>query len=199
MSVPSTSTTTSSAGTRSTARTYLSFTPEQSQARLKNVNVLRRGCSRIHRCYWHSHVSHSVLTETHLNTAFDLIANHEALLVTLLLAFLTADPRIRIIRPPTSDPTVRVSTLPFVVSGRGSREIVEAVDKAGIAGHFYAKRLVEEALELGEEGVIIGSFKRRVSMIGRLAHSYHRDMVHLSRSLLTSWVTYRVQWKGCVG
>lgn len=57
----------------------------------------------------------------------------------------------------------RVPVISFTVRGRGSREIVEGVEgKSGFGcrwGHFYSKRLVEEVLGLGEEGVV------RVSLV----------------------------------
>ena len=61
------------------------------------------------------------------------------------------------------DRALRVPVVSFRVEGRGSREVVEQVDARsdfGIRwGHFYSKRLVEEVLGQGEEGVV------RVSMV----------------------------------
>ena len=61
------------------------------------------------------------------------------------------------------DRALRVPVVSFRVEGRGSREVVEWVDARsdfGIRwGHFYSKRLVEEVLGQGEEGVV------RVSMV----------------------------------
>lgn len=61
------------------------------------------------------------------------------------------------------DRAFRVPVVSFRVEGRGSREVVENVDARsdfGIRwGHFYSKRLVEEVLGQGEEGVV------RVSMV----------------------------------
>ena len=51
----------------------------------------------------------------------------------------------------------------FTVRGRGSKSIVEGVEKRSNFGcrwgHFYSKRLVEEVLGLGKEGVV------RVSLV----------------------------------
>ena len=61
------------------------------------------------------------------------------------------------------DRKMRIPVISFTVQGRGSREIVEAVEKRsnfGVRwGHFYSKRLVEEVLGLGDEGVV------RVSLV----------------------------------
>ncbi len=61
------------------------------------------------------------------------------------------------------DRAFRVPVVSFRVEGLGSREGVEHVDGRsdfGIRwGHFYSKRLVEEVLGQGDEGVV------RVSMV----------------------------------
>ncbi len=64
----------------------------------------------------------------------------------------------------TSDSSaLRVPVVSFSVKGRGSRSIVEEVEKSsefGIRwGHFYSKRMVDEVLGLREDGVV------RVSMV----------------------------------
>ena len=59
----------------------------------------------------------------------------------------------------------RVPVVSFTVEGRGSREVVKGVERRGGKGrggrqfgvrwgHFYSKRLVEEVLGLGGEGVV---------------------------------------------
>lgn len=57
----------------------------------------------------------------------------------------------------------RVPVVSFGVKGRSSRELVESVDQGsgfGIRwGHFYSKRLVDEVVGVGDEGVV------RVSMV----------------------------------
>lgn len=57
----------------------------------------------------------------------------------------------------------RVPVVSFLVKGRGSRSVVEGVEKRSRFGcrwgHFYSKRLVEEVLGCGEEGVV------RVSLV----------------------------------
>ncbi|KAK0510581.1 hypothetical protein JMJ35_007013 [Cladonia borealis] len=58
---------------------------------------------------------------------------------------------------------MRVPVISFTVRGRGSRSVVEGIERrSGFGcrwGHFYSKRLVEEILGLGEEGVV------RVSLV----------------------------------
>lgn len=58
----------------------------------------------------------------------------------------------------------RVPVVSFLVKGRGSKNVVEGVEKRSRFGcrwgHFYSKRLVEEVLGVeGEEGVV------RVSLV----------------------------------
>ena len=64
-----------------------------------------------------------------------------------------------------ADTKKRVSTVSFLVKGKKSQDVVEAVDKLskglmGIRwGGFYSNRLMEEVLGLGKDGVV------RVSMV----------------------------------
>ena len=103
--------------------------------------------------------------------------NQEQKLQTLLLDYLNANEKVRILgeRRPNSD--LRVPTVSFVVKDRASRSLVEAVDKAvGVSqgsrqegidgdqglgesrqfgirwGHFYSKRLCEDVLGLEKDG-----------------------------------------------
>ena len=61
------------------------------------------------------------------------------------------------------DRTKRVPVVSFSVRGRSSKAVVEEVDKCsdfGIRwGHFYSKRMVDDLLDLKEDGVI------RISMV----------------------------------
>ena len=58
---------------------------------------------------------------------------------------------------------LRVPVISFTVKGRGNKEIVEKIEGRSNFGcrwgHFYSKRLVEEVLGLGDEGVV------RVSLV----------------------------------
>jgi cysteine desulfurase family protein (TIGR01976 family) len=94
--------------------------------------------------------------------AFALFAGHEAQLAERLLGFLREHPKVRILGPERSDPSVRVPTVAFTVEGRKASEIPPLLDERKLAirwGHFYAPRAIE-ALGLSEgEGVV------RVSMV----------------------------------
>ena len=96
-----------------------------------------------------------------MQAAFDAIADHEALLAELLLAWLRDRNDVRIIGPASSDRAVRVPTISFVVDGLDSETIVRAIDpmKIGIRfGDFYSRRLVDGlGLAVGK-GVVRASF-----------------------------------------
>lgn len=92
------------------------------------------------------------------------MAAHEGALSKILIDFLNSRPEeITICGETTSDPQIRVPTISFTVKGWGSRELVETTEKISPYGfrwgHFYSKRLCDEVLQLGQEGVI------RVSMV----------------------------------
>lgn len=97
---------------------------------------------------------------TAVEAAFDMIADHEAVLAERLLAYLRGRQDVTILGDPSSDLETRVPTISFVIEGRSSRKVVEAVDPSGIGirfGDFHSKRLVE-ALDLGDpDGVIRAS------------------------------------------
>ena len=80
-----------------------------------------------------------------------------------LLGYLRGREGVTIWGVKEGDRKMRVPVISFTVSGRGSREIVEAVESRSNFGcrwgHFYSKRLVEEVLRLGDEGVV------RVSLV----------------------------------
>ena len=91
------------------------------------------------------------------------IATHEAKAVGVLLDYLVHEERVVLYGEPSHDSAKRVPTVSFVVKGMGSRAVVEGVESQstfGIrAGHMYAKRLVEEVLGEGDQGVV------RVSLV----------------------------------
>lgn len=95
--------------------------------------------------------------------AFDAIAAHEAKLSAILLRYLRARGDVTVFGEPGPDPDKRFPTISFVVRGRGSRGVVEGVERVSEFGfrwgHFYSKRLCDEILQVGEEGVV------RVSMV----------------------------------
>lgn len=92
------------------------------------------------------------------------VVAHEVRLQEVLLRYLRSKPEMFTIwGEPTADAGFRVPVVSFTVKGRSSRELVEEMDaKTDFGfrwGHFYSKRLVEEILGLGEDGVV------RVSMV----------------------------------
>ncbi|NNU82095.1 cysteine desulfurase-like protein [Halovulum dunhuangense] len=92
-----------------------------------------------------------------VEAAYDIIADHEAVLAERLLSYLRGRDDVTIVGDPSSDRDARVPTVSFVIAGRNSRDVVEAVDPSGIGirfGDFHSRRLVE-ALDLGDpDGVI---------------------------------------------
>ena len=100
--------------------------------------------------------------EDALDRAFERIARHEEGLVERLLAYLASRPDARVIGEPSADRSRRVAVVSFVLEGRSSKDVVEALESDGIAarfGHFYAYRLLER-LDLHDvDGVI------RVSLV----------------------------------
>ncbi|KAF2748236.1 PLP-dependent transferase [Sporormia fimetaria CBS 119925] len=93
----------------------------------------------------------------------DAISSHEGALQKILLDFLNKRDDITVHGSTSSDVGVRVPTVSFTVKGKGSRQLVEEAEKLGNFGfrwgHFYSKRLCDEVLGLGEDGVV------RVSMV----------------------------------
>jgi selenocysteine lyase/cysteine desulfurase len=93
------------------------------------------------------------------------VEKHESELQSAVLAYLNGRSDVTICGEKDADTKKRVSTISFVVEGKGSQEVVEEVDRVtngevGIRwGAFYSNRLVEEVLGLGKDGVI------RVSMV----------------------------------
>jgi len=97
-----------------------------------------------------------------LETAFDLIADHENMLGERLLGFLRGRPDCRIIGKPSGFDPARVPTISFTVDGRDPGEIARRLEKYRIAvryGDFYARRLIE-ALGLAERNGVV-----RVSLV----------------------------------
>lgn len=92
-----------------------------------------------------------------LVAAFDVITDHETALAERLLAYLRGRDDVTIIGESSSNPDLRVPTISFTISGRKSRDVVEAIDPSGIGiryGDFHSKRLVQ-AIDLKDpDGVI---------------------------------------------
>jgi len=93
---------------------------------------------------------------------FEAIAAHEAKLAKILLDYLVSKPNITVYGETTPDSSIRVPTISFTVNGVSSQKIVEDVEKISNLGmrwgHVYSKRLCDEILKLGPEGVVRVSF-----------------------------------------
>ncbi|KAF1815540.1 PLP-dependent transferase [Eremomyces bilateralis CBS 781.70] len=91
-------------------------------------------------------------------TLYDGIAEHERKLQSVLLDYLSSKEGVTIYGETMPDPSIRFPTISFIVKGRSSKEIVESVEAiSGFGfrwGHFYSKRLVEQMLDAGPEGVV---------------------------------------------
>lgn len=97
-----------------------------------------------------------------MKLVFDLFAEQEEKLASLLLDFLKTKKNVKIIGETTSSKKIRVPTVSFIVEGVNSNTIPVQVDKHKIAiryGDFYARRLIESLGLLEQDGVI------RVSMV----------------------------------
>ena len=91
------------------------------------------------------------------------VAAHEEVLAEVLLGYLRKREDVIVYGEPVADKKIRVPTISFAVNGWGAREVVETVEKDSDFGfrwgHFYSKRLCDDVLKTGDEGVI------RVSMV----------------------------------
>jgi selenocysteine lyase/cysteine desulfurase len=118
----------------------------------------------------------------YLSGAFDSIAEHEGKLQTILLEFLTSREDVTVHGSTTTDSRVRVPTISFTVKDVNSRKLVEDVEKIsnfGLRwGHFYSKRLCDEVLGLGPEGVA------RVSMVHYNTEEEIRGLVEVLKKVL---------------
>ena len=97
-----------------------------------------------------------------IEAGFADIAEQERALTERLMDFLKNRNSVRIIGRRSSDIEDRVSTVSFMVEGKDSKAVVEAVDpeKVGIRhGHFYAYRLIDDLGLMDRNGVV------RVSMV----------------------------------
>lgn len=112
----------------------------------------------------------------------DAIAAHEAKLQTILLDFLTSRKGITVLGSTSTDSSVRVPTISFVVEGQSSKQIVleaEKISNFGFRfGHFYSKRLCDEVLGLGPEGVV------RVSMVHYNTEDEIKGLVEMFKKIL---------------
>lgn len=96
-----------------------------------------------------------------VESAFEAVAEQEAIIGERLLSWLRARNGVRIVGLRNANAARRVPTISFTFDGQSSRQIVERIDGARIGirhGDFHSRRLAE-ALDLGPDGPI------RVSMV----------------------------------
>ncbi|MDD7970616.1 cysteine desulfurase-like protein [Roseinatronobacter alkalisoli] len=95
-----------------------------------------------------------------VEAAFDVMADHEAVLAERLLSYLRARADITILGQEGAGRAVRVPTISFIVNGNSSAALVRKVDPSGIGirfGDFHSKRLVESMNLSSGDGVIRAS------------------------------------------
>ncbi|KAF1350345.1 PLP-dependent transferase [Lizonia empirigonia] len=99
----------------------------------------------------------------YLEGSDEAIAEQEGKLQKILLDFLNSRDDITVLGSTSADSKARVPTISFVVKGISPKTIVveaEKISNYGFRwGHFYSKRLCDEILKVGPEGVT------RVSMV----------------------------------
>ncbi|MCJ1463843.1 hypothetical protein MMC07_002452 [Pseudocyphellaria aurata] len=114
--------------------------------------------------------------------AWNAIALHEERLQSILLEYLNDHKDVIVYGQRSSDASLRVPVVSFSVKGQSSKEVVEKVEACsdfGIRwGHFYSKKLVDEVLELGADGVI------RVSMVHYNTEEEVRGLVEVFEKIL---------------
>ena len=99
------------------------------------------------------------------------VAAHEEALAEVLLKYLGERRDVTIYGETTSDASIRVPTISFAIKDWDPKEVVETVegqtDFGFRWGHFYSKRLCDDVLKTGENGVI------RVSMVSEIGIPQH--------------------------
>ncbi|MCJ1307929.1 hypothetical protein MMC25_001577 [Agyrium rufum] len=117
-----------------------------------------------------------------LEKTFAEISAHEEILAEILLDFLRGRKDVVILGQKTSDRNLRVPTISFNVKEKSAKAIVEEVEKRsrfGIRwGSFYSKRLVDEVLQLGNEGVV------RVSLVHYNTEEEVKELVEVLKGIL---------------
>ncbi|KAL8846476.1 MAG: hypothetical protein Q9221_008442 [Calogaya cf. arnoldii] len=110
------------------------------------------------------------------------IAAHEEKLQAILLDYLNSREDVTIYGEMSKEKEKRVPVISFGIKDRSSKEAVERVDGMsdfGIRwGSFYSKRLVDEVLGCGEEGVV------RVSMVHYNTEEEIRGLVEVLKKVL---------------
>lgn len=118
----------------------------------------------------------------YLDGSVDAITEHEGKLQKILLDFLNSRSDVTILGSTSADSKERVPTISFTVEGVSSKKIVndaEVISNYGFRwGHFYSKRLCDEILRLGPEGVT------RISMVHYNTEEEIRGLVEVLKKVL---------------
>lgn len=119
---------------------------------------------------------------SYLEGSSEAITEHEGKLQKILLDFLSSRADITVHGSTSSDSKLRVPTISFTVEGISPKQIVveaEKISNYGFRwGHFYSKRLCDEVLGLGPEGVT------RVSMVHYNTEEEIRGLVEVLKKVL---------------
>lgn len=122
------------------------------------------------------------LITAYLSGAFSSISAHEGKLQAILLNFLNSRDDVTVHGSTSADSSARVPTIAFTVKGANSKSIVneaESMSNYGFRwGHFYSKRLCDEVLGLGPEGVV------RVSMVHYNTEEEIKGLVDVLKKVL---------------
>ncbi len=122
-----------------------------------------------------------ITTKEKYQKSFELIAQHEEKLASILLDYLKTKENISIIGQSTADKNSRVPTIAFVHKDLKSSAIVEKVDphKMGIRfGDFYAKKLIADLGLEEKDGVV------RVSLVHYNTEEEVRRLVEVFEDIL---------------
>ena len=110
------------------------------------------------------------------------ITEHEGKLQKILLDYLNSRPDVTILGSTSTDSKDRVPTVSFTVEDVSPKKIVDDAEKISNYGfrwgHFYSKRMCDEVLGLGPEGVT------RVSMVHYNTEDEIRGLVEVLKKVL---------------
>lgn len=120
----------------------------------------------------------------YLEGSDEVITEHEGKLQKILLDFFNSRKDVTVFGSTSADPKERVPTISFVVEGISPQAIVVEVEKISNygfrSGHLYSKRLCDEILEVGPEGVA------RVSMVHYNTEEEIHGLVDVLKKVLPS-------------
>jgi selenocysteine lyase/cysteine desulfurase len=118
----------------------------------------------------------------YLEGSGDAITEQEGKLQKILLDFLNSRSDITVHGSTSANSSERVPTISFTVEGVNSKQLVNEAEKISNYGfrwgHFYSKRLCDEVLGLGPEGVA------RVSMVHYNTEDEIRELVEVLQKVL---------------